>query len=99
MCGGNRMAILIDALKRNPESSEAKSYFIGMERGREWAEDCADYFDIRRWGDYPPEEAEHAELPEEEDGYFHALRRDTPLEWHPYLKGWLAGVRQIRERY
>lgn len=90
------MSFIIESLVRNREASEAKSYIIGLERGRIWAEDCADYFDMRRWCDMP--DADFA-LPEGEETHLRSLRVKTPLETDAYVRGWREGVREIRRQY
>jgi len=93
------MNAIIDILTGNKEVSEAKSYHIGMERGRVWAENIADYFDMRRWSERTEDDIEILNLPNNEEEYFTELTYDTPLEWDAYVKGWLDGVKEIRERY
>ncbi|HID73304.1 TPA: hypothetical protein EYP38_05165 [Candidatus Micrarchaeota archaeon] len=89
------MSHIIERLKENTDSSEAKSYTISLERGRIWAEDIADYFELREWSENDPEGLEAHDLPHEEGGYFLKLAGETPLEWEAYLEGWLDGVKEI----
>lgn len=90
---------IIERLLRNKHSSDAKSYLVGLERGRIWAEDNADYFEMRHWSEADPREFDYLVLPRGEDTYFTILKRDSPLEWDQYLKGWIDGVRQIARDY
>lgn len=91
------MSAMIDSLKRNQDLSDTKSYLIGLERGRIWAEDVADYFDRRRWSECEPEA--ELELPVDEEGHFTVLSRETPLARDAYLRGWLDGVKEIRKGF
>jgi len=91
------MTEVIERLMQNRDPSIAKSYLVGLERGRIWAEDFADYFEIRRWSELRPEDIEG--LPPEEEEHFRLMQSETALEWIPYLKGWMRGVREIREKY
>jgi len=93
------MGDVTDYLKSDKDSSNSKSYLLGLERGRIWAEDYADYFDMRRWSDTDPEDADISDLPDGEHEEYKLLSSETPLEGKTYLKGWIDGVRQIREKY
>ncbi|MCI0503657.1 hypothetical protein L0Y65_03000 [Candidatus Micrarchaeota archaeon] len=79
--------------------SHAKSYFIGLERGRVWAEDCADYFELREWSELDVGEFDDLVLPHNETDHFRLMLSETPIEWQDYLRGWIDGVRQIREKF
>ncbi len=93
------MTEILERLLRNRSSSSTKSYFIGLERGRIWAEDQADYFEMRQWGELDAAEFDDLVLPSNEERHFRILRSETPLEWEDYLRGWLDGVREIVRRY
>lgn len=90
------MSAIIEKLVQNRDASEAKSYIIGLERGRTWAEDCADYFEMRWLSEL--DEREFA-LPETEEAHFRALLKKTQLETEAYLRGWKAGITEIRRTY
>lgn len=93
------MSGVLERLLRDKDSSEAKSYFIGLERGRIWAEDYADYFELREWSEEDATRFEDLILPHNEVKYFRLLTMETPLEWNAYLKGWIDGVKEIRQKY
>ena len=93
------MSEVIDKLVKITDSSEEKSYLIGLERGRIWAEDEADYFELREWSELEAREFERFVLPGNEERHFHVLRTETPLEWHAYIRGWLEGVKEVYRRY
>lgn len=93
------MSGILERLVGNRSPGHAKSYFIGLERGRLWAEDYADYFEMREWSELDAGEFEDLILPHGESKHFHLIRADTPIEWEAYLRGWIDGVREIRERY
>lgn len=93
------MSGVLDRLKQNKDHSNAKSYFIGLERGRVWAEDYADYFAIREWSELSIEEFDDLILPDDEHIHFRILSDETPLDWNEYLRGWIEGVKEIRQRY
>ena len=93
------MSGVLDGLLRDRAPSEAKSYFIGLERGRVWAQDSADYFEMRQWSEERAEEFDDLVLPGTEERHFRVLMTETPLEWAAYLKGWIDGVREIRAQY
>lgn len=90
------MSGIIEKLVQNRDVSEAKSYIIGLERGRTWAEDCADYFEIRMLSELKDEEFA---LPQPEDIHLKAICSRTPIEISSYLKGWRDGVKEIRRQY
>ncbi len=90
------MSAVIETLIRNRDVSEAKSYLIGLERGRTWAEDYADYFEIRRWSELKDGELV---LPPYEELHLRALSNKTPIETAAYFRGWRDGVREIRRQY
>ncbi len=93
------MTEILERLLRNKCASSTKSYFIGLERGRVWAEDQADYFEMRQWSELEAAEFDDLVLPQNEERHFKILRSETPLEWEDYLRGWLDGVREIVRRY
>jgi hypothetical protein len=93
------MSELIDGLLRNRDASDAKSYFVGLERGRVWAEDHADYYEMREWSQVSHSEFDYLVLPHGEDRHFQVLGKDSPLEWNEYLRGWIEGVKQIVKEY
>ena len=93
------MSGVLESLIGNKSKSHAKSYFIGLERGRLWAEDCADYFELRQWSELSAGEFDDLVLPHDETDHFKVLVAETPLEWQDYLKGWLEGVREIRQKF
>jgi hypothetical protein len=90
---------MLASLIRNKSSSETKSYLIGLERGRIWASESADYFEIREWGELEVQDEEEQTLPSNEELHFRVLQAETPLEWHPYVKGWVEGVREVKSQY
>ncbi len=93
------MSGVLERLLGNKASSEAKSYFVGLERGRIWAQDHADYFELREWSEEEAGDFEDLVLPHNEAHHFRLMTAETPLEWGAYLKGWIDGVREIREQY
>ena len=93
------MSTMIDRLARLKASSEKKSYIIGLERGRIWAMEHADYLDVRRWSELEVEDAWSLILPDNEETHYHLIRAETRLEWIPYVKGWLEGVREAFKAY
>ncbi len=99
MRGGHGMSGVLERLLGNKSRSHAKSYFIGLERGRLWAEDYADYFELREWSEQNPAEFDDLVLPHSETDHYRILVSETPIEWQDYLRGWIDGVRQIRERF
>ncbi len=90
---------MLASLVRNTTSSQTKSYLIGLERGRIWASESADYFEIREWGELEIQEEEEQALPSNEELHFRVLQAETPLEWDSYVKGWVEGVREIKSQY
>lgn len=93
------MSGVLDRLLGNKSQGHAKSYFIGLERGRLWAEDRADYFELREWSELDADEFDDLVLPHDESEHFHIIRSETPVEWEAYLKGWIDGVKEIREKF
>jgi len=90
----------IDRLVRlRTVASESESYLTGMDRGRIWAEDMADYVEIREWSETEVEKLEEAVLPHGEETHFHILSAESPLEWLAYVRGWLKGVKEAYEKY
>ncbi|MFH1685099.1 MAG: hypothetical protein ABH983_02220 [Candidatus Micrarchaeota archaeon] len=90
---------MLSSLVKHKGSSETKSYLIGLERGRIWASDSADYFEMREWSEIDLEEYEDNVLPGNEEVHFRVLQTETSLEWDAYVKGWVDGVREIVSRY
>ena len=93
------MSGVLDSLLHDKSRSDAKSYLVGLERGRIWAEDHADYFELREWSEQDADKFEDLVLPHKETQHFRILMMETPLEWSAYLKGWIDGVKEIRRRY
>ncbi len=93
------MSEILEGLLRDRCDSESKSFLIGLERGRLWAMDRADYFELREWSEQNPHEFEDLVLPHGENDHFRVLRSETPLQWDAYLRGWISGVREIRGKY
>ena len=93
------MREMVDKMALDREGSETKSYLIGLERGRIWASDYADYFEMKEWSELKIAEFEDLVLPADEDLHFRIMGEETPLEWKPYLKGWLDGVKEISNTY
>ncbi len=86
-------------LLRNKDRSETKSFLVGLERGKVWAEDYGDYFTRREFSELDVDELPHLKLPEEEEDYFKFLSAESPLEWRAYLKGWVEGVKEAVKKY
>jgi CobQ-like glutamine amidotransferase family enzyme len=97
--GGNVMGWITESLGKYEDQGETKSYFIGLERGREWAEDRADYFEMRQWAELEADEFDEIVLPGSEDLQLRLIMNDTKIEWTSYLKGWLAGVKESLSKY
>ena len=91
------MSEILERLIRNKDSGEAKSYIVGLERGRVWAEDHADYFEMREWAEL--EDNGEVVLPAEEDLHLRILMTETTLELSAYMRGWFAGVKEVRDEY
>lgn len=88
-----------DSLLRNREHSETKSFIIGLERGRIWAEDYADYFTMREYSELDVDELMHISLPGDEERHFRLLSTESPLELRSYIRGWIAGVKESIQRF
>jgi len=86
-------------LLRIKEQSESKSFLVGLERGRVWAEDYGDYFSAREWSELDIEELPHISLPEDEDRHFRIISMESELEFRAYLRGWVTGVKEIVKKY
>jgi hypothetical protein len=100
--GGHGMEIMdrmLESLVSNRSSSETKSYLIGFERGRIWASESADYFEVKEWSEIEVQETEEQMLPSNEEMHFRVLQAETPLEWAAYVKGWVEGVREVNSSY
>ncbi|MCI0503656.1 hypothetical protein L0Y65_02995 [Candidatus Micrarchaeota archaeon] len=93
------MTDLGDNLLRNRDKSESKSYIVGLERGRIWAQEYADYFSMREYSELNLDELLHFDLPDDEERHFRLLSTESPLELQAYLRGWIEGVREIRKGY
>lgn len=87
-----------DSLLMNRDPSERKSYLIGLERGRIWAMEYADYFDMRGYCGIDIAELGDLKLPEGEERHFRVISMESPLEWRAYISGWLAGVKESSGR-
>lgn len=92
------MSEMIERLARIKAASTSKSYLIGLERGRMWAEDVADYFQRREWSELVMDNFEDAVLPNGEEDHFHVMGAETKLEWEAYVRGWLEGVKEIHRK-
>lgn len=90
---------MLNSLVHNRTESEMKSYLVGLERGRIWASGTSDYFEMREWSEMKPEEYVENFLPKKEEMHFRILQAETPLEWESYVKGWVAGVKEIASEY
>lgn len=90
------MPFILEKILRSAPSGDAKSYIVGLERGRIWASEDADYFDMREWAELKEIESI---LPKEEELHFRILQNDAELEWSAYTKGWIDGVKEIASRY
>lgn len=86
-------------LLRDRDPSLSKSFIVGLERGRIWAEDYADYFTMREMSELDVDELLHFNLPSDEERHFRILSSESHLEWRHYIKGWVAGVREVVKRY
>ena len=93
------MSDLGDEILRNRDASETKSYIIGLERGRIWATDYADYFTMREFSELNVDELPYFSLPNDEDRHYRIISMESPLELRAYMKGWVAGVREVVKRY
>ena len=93
------MSGVLESLLGDRADTESKSYLIGLERGRLWAEDRADYFELRQWSEITATEFDDLVLPHDEREHFTIMHSETPLRWEAYLKGWIEGVREIRQKY
>lgn len=89
------MSGILERLLGDKSASTSKSYFIGLERGRIWAEDYADYFEVREWGEKKVDDIADLILPDSEDFHLRLLGNETPLELDAYIRGWLAGVKEV----
>lgn len=93
------MSGILESLLRIKDASETKSYLIGFERGRIWAEEYADYFEMREWSEVKVDECNGPVFPQGEGEHFRIICAETPIEWQPYLKGWVEGVKEILQKY
>jgi hypothetical protein len=80
-------------------AGESRSYLAGMDRGRVWAEDMADYIEIKEWSETEVKGPEDTVLPHGEETHFHIISAEAPLEWQAYVRGWLKGVKEVFEKY
>ena len=92
------MSELIESLSRMKASSQSKSYFIGLERGKVWASDSADYFEIQDWARFGGDDFVRVALPDEEERHYTVLKAETELEWGQYVKGWIDGVKEASRK-
>ncbi|MDD5172014.1 MAG: hypothetical protein PHF60_03175 [Candidatus ainarchaeum sp.] len=92
------MSGILERLLSNKAPSTSKSYLIGLERGRIWAADYADYFEVKEWGEIEPEDFGSITLPHNEELHFKVLGSESDLELEPYIKGWLEGVKEIARK-
>jgi len=90
---------ILEGLLRDRCDTESKSYLIGLERGRLWAMDRADYFELRQWSEMSHDDFEDLVLPHDENDHFRIITSETPVQWEAYLRGWISGVREIRQKY
>ena len=88
------MSGVIESLLKIKHRSKSKSYFIGLHRGKIWAEDHADYYERKEWGKLDHKEFDRLILPHNETDHFAKLNVETQLEWDEYLRGWIDGVRE-----
>jgi hypothetical protein len=88
------MSELIEKLVRLKAPSQTKSYFIGLERGRIWAMDIADYFELKEWNGVGGGDPAMIALPVDEEQHYHTLTAESDIEWAQYVKGWLDGVKE-----
>jgi len=87
-----------DKLLRNRDRSQTKSFLVGLERGRVWTLDYADYFEAREYSELDVNELENLKIPEDEERHFRVLSMESPLEWREYLEGWMAGVKEAARK-
>jgi hypothetical protein len=92
------MSGILERLLNNKAPSTSKSYLVGLERGRIWAADYADYFEVKEWGNLNPEDIGDIALPHNEELHFKVLGAESELELDPYIEGWLAGVKEIARK-
>lgn len=92
------MSDLKEMLVRMKSSSVSKSYLIGLERGRVWAMDSADYFERKEWSGFGSEDYVSVSLPEDEERHYHILKAETDLEWGQYVRGWIDGVKEASRK-
>jgi hypothetical protein len=86
---------IIESLVKMKGSSKNKAYFVGLHRGRIWASDFADYFEMKEWSTMDHKEFDRLVLPHNEKLHFSVLSSETELEWQEYLRGWIDGVKEI----
>ncbi len=92
------MPFILEKLLKRAAPGDTKSYLVGLERGRLWASEDADYFDMKEWADLSLKEMD-AILPKNEELHFRILQHDGELEWGAYVRGWVEGVKEIASRY
>jgi hypothetical protein len=88
------MSDVKEMLVRLKAASVSKSYLIGLERGRVWAMDSADFFELRQWKDFGGDDFANISLPGAEEAHYHVLKAETALEWGQYVRGWIDGVKE-----
>ncbi len=87
---------LIERLVGMKAPSQSKSYFIGLERGRIWAED-GDYIEVRRWSAFRGEYLDVA-LPDYEEMHYLVLNAESRIEWVQFVRGWIDGVKSFKRQ-
>lgn len=92
------MSAILASLLKDKSRTEGKSYLVGLERGRIWASESADYFELREWSEADFEEFDDLTLPHDESREFCLMQQESDMDWRSYLKGWLEGVRETRSR-
>lgn len=89
------MTEIIEQLLKMKAPSQSKSYFIGLERGRIWAEDEGDYVEVRQWSG----SGYHSgiALPGNEEMHYHVIKAESHIEWEPFVRGWIDGVKASKK--
>jgi hypothetical protein len=90
------MSELIEQLLKMKAPSQSKSYFIGLERGKIWAEDEGDYLEVRQWSDFGGYHRGIA-LPGDEEMHYHVIKAESDVEWEPFVRGWIDGVKSSKK--
>ena len=92
------MSELIEQLLKMKAPSQSKSYFIGLERGKTWAEDDGDYLEIREWSDFGGSDYRNVALPGDEEMHYHLLNAESDIEWTQFVRGWIDGVKSSKKQ-